>query len=511
MKRTVTALIALLLIIIAAIPAHALPPYGETVDAVFSLHRGEDGALLSGVLAEGAGSTDADWFAFAAGIAGERQGADVYLTMLSRYAEAKYREAGALDPVKSTEWHRIALTVLALGGDPTDFAGHDLIKEGVFFRKDAADVDAQGISGVIFALITVDSMRYPTPEGARDDRNSLLSTLLSYQNPDGGFPQIMRLSDPDTTAMALIALAPYLKETFPEVKTETETVRSAADAALNYLSETQLADGAYRSMGKINCESTAQVLLALTALDIAPDDPRFVKDSDLLTALYSFRAENGGFYHTKEDEKPSPMAGQQAALALIALDRHEKGLPFIYDLRKTENSETDPAETVPAEPKAEEGTLSAETLEKIRALPDPLSTDDETSLVRLLSALRAASDREKYAAEEALLTEGLKEIDRIKDEITALDREIGEWLKADENAEAGRALLARTEALSEGDRAKVERLPELRTALAGADAGARSGKVTLIVSAAAALLLIASVTAAVLRRAKKKKNENPDW
>ncbi len=511
MKRIAATLIALNLILLTVFPTFALSDFGEAADAVLSLRRGEEEALLSGSLAESAGSTDADWFAFTAGIAGERKGADVYLTMLSRYVTAKYRADGALDPVKSTEWHRIALTVLALGGDPTDFAGHDLIKEGIFFRKDAADVDAQGISGVIFALITVDSMRYPVPEGARDDRNSLLSTLLSYQNPDGGFPQIMRLSDPDTTAMALVALSPYLKEAFPEVTAETEALRSAADAALHYLSETQLADGTYRSMGKVNCESTAQVLLALTALDIAPDDPRFVKENDLLTALYSFRTENGGFYHTKEDEKPSPMAGQQAALALLALDRREKGLPFVYDLRPAEDPGTDPADTDPAEQTAEGEKLSPQTLQKIRSLPDPLSTDDEASLVRLLSALRAASDREQYSAEESLLTEGLKKIERIKDEIAALDREIGEWLKTGEDAETGRALLARAEALSEGDRAKVNRLTEFRTALAGVNSGERSGKVTLIVSIAAALLLIVSVTSILLRRAKKKKNGNPDW
>ena len=507
MKRTVSLLIAFLFLLSFSCPAHALSKYEEAADAVLSLRRGADETLLSGSLAEKAGTTDADWFAFTAGIAGEKEGADVYLSMLSRHVEAAYRTEGALDPVKSTEWHRIALTVLALGGDPTDFAGHDLISEGVFFRAETAEIDAQGISGLIFALITVDSMRYPVPEGAKDDRNSLLAALLSYQNPDGGFPQIMRLSDPDTTAMALVALSPYLKEDFPDVTVDAETLRSAADAALEYLSGTQLADGSFRSMGKINCESTAQVILALTALGIAPDDPRFSKDADLLTALNSFRAENGGYYHTAGDEAVSPMAGQQSALALLALDRKEKGLPFVYDFRPAAKEETDPAVTDSPAPE----TLPEETLQKIRALPESLTTDDETEIVRLLSALRAVSDGERYEAEEAILNDALTRIDRIKDEIASLDREIGEWLKREEDTETGRALLSRAEALAESDRSKVERLPELRTALAGAASESRSGKVTLLAASAVVLLLAASVSAVLLRRAKKKKADNPDW
>ena len=507
MKRTVTMITVIFLLFALICPAGAVSGSGDAVSAVLSLRRGEDEALLSGSLAGHAGTTDADWYAFLAGVSGEKTGADVYLTMLSRYVGAKYREEGTLDPVKSTEWHRIALTVLALGGDPTDFAGHDLIAEGIFFRAETAEIDAQGISGVIFALIAADSMRYPVPEGAKDDRNSLLSLLLSYQNEDGGFPQIMRQSDPDTTAMALVALSPYFggDVDFPEVTVDGKTVREAADAALNYLSGVQLADGTFRSMGKVNCESTAQVLLALTALGISPDDPRFVKEAGLLSALYSFRAEDGGFFHAKGDGKPSPMAGQQAALALLALDRREKGLSFVYDLRPAASPETGVPDTA-----ADAAALSPAVVSAIRSLPDPLTTNDETEIVRLLSVLRAAADREQYAAEEALLTGALTKIDRIRDEIASLDREIGAWLK-DGDAAAGRALLARAEALPESDRAKVERLPGLRTALAGAASGTRSGKATLIVSAAAVLLLASAVTGILLRRAKKKNTENPDW
>ncbi len=329
-KRFLCALLAALNLFVS------LPVFGtaekEEIDAVLSLRAGEAGAerLLDTVLAPNAGMTDSDWFALVLGRLGRIEGKETYLAMLERYVRDKYASEGRLDAHKVTEWHRIALTVLSLGGDPTSFAGVDLIRDGVFFRAETAPLDAQGISGLVYALITADAMDYRVPDGAADDRRSILASLLSYQNADGGFPQIMRLSDPDTTAMALVALAPYLSS---EADFGGRKVRDAVSSALAYLSGVQLSDGTFRSMGTVNCESTAQVILALTALGIGTDDPRFIKDRDLLSALESFRAADGGYRHTREEEDSSRMAGQQALLAKIALRRRECGMRSVYDFR----------------------------------------------------------------------------------------------------------------------------------------------------------------------------------
>ena len=76
-------------------------------------------------------------------------------------------------------------------------------------------------------------------------------------------------SDADSTAMVLQALAPHR---------ENERVALAVEKALAFLSRRQLADGDFAAFGVANPESTAQVIIALCALGIDPEDGRFVKD-----------------------------------------------------------------------------------------------------------------------------------------------------------------------------------------------------------------------------------------
>lgn len=73
------------------------------------------------------------------------------------------------------------------------------------------------------------------------------------------------------TAMAIQALAPYNDDEHP-------TVKSAISTALKLLSGMQNDDGGFSSMGYRNCESAAQVVVALSALGLdANTDSRFVK------------------------------------------------------------------------------------------------------------------------------------------------------------------------------------------------------------------------------------------
>lgn len=69
------------------------------------------------------------------------------------------------------------------------------------------------------------------------------------------------------------------------------------DAALQLLSDSQLPTGGFVSWDTENCESAAQVLVALTSLGIDPlTDSRFLKDgATVLDALCAFAVEGGGF------------------------------------------------------------------------------------------------------------------------------------------------------------------------------------------------------------------------
>ncbi|MDR2137529.1 MAG: terpene cyclase/mutase family protein, partial [Synergistaceae bacterium] len=128
--------------------------------------------------------------------------------------------------------------------------------------------------------------------------------------------------DPDLTGMALQALAPYYSS--PEVASVIEKTLAA-------LSGIQDDDGGFSAWGSPSAESSAQIITALSALNIdAASDSLFRKPrGNPLTALLSYRGENGGFKNGGEENR---MTTEQAAYALVAYDRFKKGAHSLYDM-----------------------------------------------------------------------------------------------------------------------------------------------------------------------------------
>lgn len=275
-----------------------------------------------------AGSSVSDWTALAmarAGIADDYAG---YLARLQAYVERQYAENGGLHAVKATEYHRIALTAAALGGDPAAFGAKpdgtaiDLVAEGTYNWQGEEDLGGQGLNGWIFALLTIDAVGAEVPADARYSRQDMLDAIVSAQLPEGGFSLGGGAMDVDITAMALQALAPY-QEQYQEV----------IDAALNALSAAQTVTGGFESWGAQSSESCAQVILALTALDIDPvEDGRFQKNQrNVVEALMDFRLSDGGFAHEK-DGPLDAMACEQAMQALTAMALRQQGEGRFFDL-----------------------------------------------------------------------------------------------------------------------------------------------------------------------------------
>ena len=275
-----------------------------------------------------AGSSVSDWTALAmarAGIADDYAG---YLARLQAYVERQYAENGGLHAVKATEYHRIALTAAALGGDPAAFGTKpdgtaiDLVAEGTYNWQGEEDLGGQGLNGWIFALLTIDAVGAEVPADARYSRQDMLDAIVSAQLPDGGFSLGGGTMDMDITAMALQALAPY-REQYQEV----------IDAALNALSAAQTVTGGFESWGAQSSESCAQVILALTALNIDPTaDERFQKNQrNVVEALMDFRLSDGGFAHEK-DGPLDAMACEQAMQALTAMELRQQGEGRFFDL-----------------------------------------------------------------------------------------------------------------------------------------------------------------------------------
>lgn len=277
----------------------------------------QDESIFSGDFLQNAGIGSSDWLAIGISRFGFEEDYEAYLTALSQRVKA------LSDTDNATEWQRCAITASAMGGDPADLEGIDLVKGGVYGRDENNSVGKQGLNGWIFAILTLDTMGYKTPEGAEFDRERILDEIVSSQNTDGGFSLSKGESDIDITAMALQAIAPYYNDF------SRDDVRKNVDKAVEYLSVKQDSSGTFG-----NAEADSQVVIALCSLGIDPEaDSRFVKNTDLLTALLSYQNSDGGFSHEKGGDSDELATGQ-ALCALAAQKRFELTMRRIYDMRE---------------------------------------------------------------------------------------------------------------------------------------------------------------------------------
>lgn len=321
-----------------------------------------EGNLLNDTYLELAGTTPGDWYPIGLGRLGVPDAYDAYLAVIKDIVQTRYKQPGKLSSVKSTEWHRISLAILAMGGDPTnmglDEAGQpiNLIADGSYNRGAATSLGRQGINGWIWGLICVDSMRYDIPAGSFYTRDDIIVEILRQQLADGGFTLTGETADPDITAMALQALAPYYNSekryTYQQKmlgSSVTKTVRQVVDESLHCLSALQLDSGDFKSWGTQNVESTCQVVVALCALGIDPQqDPRFIKNGvTLIDGILAYQLPDGGFVHsyTYDPENPTSlpdqsntMASEQTLYTMAAVLRQMRGQRTLYDFRPEQST-----------------------------------------------------------------------------------------------------------------------------------------------------------------------------
>ncbi len=263
-------------------------------------------------------STGGEWMVIGLARSGRTVPAGYYDNVVE-YVKAKADANERLHPTKVTDNARVILALTAIGKDVTNVGGHNLLK-----GLDSMDyVQAQDINGPIFTLIALDSHNYPTMGDVT--REKLIQVILDAQLNDGGWNLSAENADPDMTAMAIQALAPYYKT--------NETVKAAVDKALEALSALQRSDGGFDSWDTVNSESCAQVIVALTALGIDPTaDSRFVKNGHtVLDALAGFYVTGGGFRHTAGGER-NDMATEQGYYALAAYYRFANTQTRLYDM-----------------------------------------------------------------------------------------------------------------------------------------------------------------------------------
>ncbi len=251
-----------------------------------------------------------------------------YYATVEQYVEAC---SGVLHTKKYTEYARVTLALTAIGKDPTNVAGYNLLTPLGDYDKTIY----QGMNGPIWALIALDSGDYDMPQNpdaaVQATRDMYIDRILSCQLSDGGFSLFGgtadataddSVADPDITGMALQALAKYQNRA---------DVAEVIDEALDCLSAMQDDDGGFSSWGTANSESVVQVVVALTELGIALDDTRFVKNGNtLLDNLLTYRQMDGSFLHTASGGGSNQMATEQGLYGLVAAQRARDGKNSLY-------------------------------------------------------------------------------------------------------------------------------------------------------------------------------------
>ena len=318
MNKTVQRILSLLCAAVLAISLGAC-----TEDTVASAVDTTAAMLLKTYPEPVYGPVGGEWVAF--GLA--RRGEEVPEAWLAAYYEQVKTHVtecgGVLNERKYTEYSRVILALTAIGKDPSDVGGFNLLVPLADFDQTVY----QGLNGPIYALLALDSGNYEIPVnaagGTQATREAYIAFILDRELPGGGWTLNGDEADIDLTAIALQALAKYRDQ---------EAVSGAIDRAVGVLSSRQNDHGGYTAYETESSESIAQVIVALTEIGIPISDERFVKNGTTLTQrLLDFRTADKGFAHVLGGQTDA-VATQQAFYALVAAQRAEQGLPTLFSM-----------------------------------------------------------------------------------------------------------------------------------------------------------------------------------
>ena len=340
MKRILS--ILLIIILLASYSASSFAAEEDSIREAFET----TGDYMASLGDPSAGSTGGEWMALGFARSG-REVADSYYDSVVAYVNEKIDKNGRLHATKCTTNCRFIVALTAIGKDPTDVGGHNLLAG----LNDIGYIRKVGVSGVIWTLIAFDCGNYESPDGI--DREMLIQTILDYGTSGGGWANSGNTPDPDVTSMAIQALAPY-REEYPQVQ-------MALDTAVQNLSEMQDSTGNFPSQYGASSESISQVIVALATLGIDPNtDERFVKGGvSAVDGLLSYYVEGGGFKHILSGKRDG-MATEQGYYALTAYYRFLAGKTSLYDMTdgfvlapEEPQTPTQPQESAPQEPQTQ--------------------------------------------------------------------------------------------------------------------------------------------------------------
>ena len=320
MKRIVSCILALAVLF-------SLTACGKKTEADLTDTISATGQLLMDSVAQPTyGSVGGEWLVMGLARSGMEISPEYFESYFQNLSAYTAQQGGVLHDRKYTEYSRVILAVTAMGEDPTDVGGFNMLLPLADFEQTCF----QGINGPIFALLALDSGDYDIPENTADStqatRDLYVDYIINAQLPEGGWSLMGGEAEIDLTAMALQALAKYQ---------DRKDVAEAVEKGIAILSDGQNENGGYQfnENEQASCESVAQVIVALAELGISLDDSRFVKGGKtLLDGLMQFRQADGGFSHLVGGETDL-LATEQAFYAIVAAERMEKGEASLYRMK----------------------------------------------------------------------------------------------------------------------------------------------------------------------------------
>ena len=306
----------------------------SVIDGIAMFKMSESGASdlqewADGALCEGAGA-DADAYAFALYKLGK---ADV-----TAYKEALRKYLGENTVRSATTRLKYALCLCMNGqADVSDGGGVTPADEEYISKAVEDSVGKLGVMSLAYGLHLAGNGH----EGAEYPVGRILEELMNLRHEDGGWSVMGQYSDVDVTAMVLQSLA-VIKDSLlrgidlsvqtdsvaeaEEYVRELQIVKDGIETGLSFLSGKQNETGDYAGFGSDNAESTAQVLIALSSLDIdGAKDSRFVKNGhSVVDGILRYRRSDGSFAHTPDGDS-NPTATSQVFTAMASYVCYTEG------------------------------------------------------------------------------------------------------------------------------------------------------------------------------------------
>ncbi len=180
------------------------------------------------------------------------------------------------------QYGKFILGTLASGGNPEDINGHNLYEELIELNL-KTDTNQYTLP---FGVLALDAVNYEISADAGFTRTDLVNNLLTGIEADGGFALSGDFGFNDGACFNMTALGKYYNQNY------SQEVTNVINKTLEKISLVQDSNGGFGG----NSNSSAQVLMAITANKKDPTSEEFTKNgNNVIDYILSLQNEDGSF------------------------------------------------------------------------------------------------------------------------------------------------------------------------------------------------------------------------